>query len=172
MWYALRTAPQREHKAKHLLTERGIEAVVPTERRFFRRTRTRHKSQERTYPLVVGYVLIRADGGYVPWHLIFTAQTAPYIKAIVGFGGRPAPIDDEPVNRLVLMSSSGVPYQNSVNTRRASFSPGDPVQVTDGPFRGLEAKIEDISGCRAQIVVSMFGKQHSVGLDLANLTAA
>lgn len=171
MWYALRTAPQREHKARDLLGRVGIEAVVPTELRYLRRTGNR-KKVERAYPLVVGYVLVKSPGIYMPWHLVFTPRTAPYIKAVVSFDGRPAPIDDATVQRLVAMSSAAVPYASSVNTRRASFSRGERVAVVSGPLKGLEAKIEDISQCRAHIVVSMFGKPHRVSLDLSDVSAA
>jgi len=170
MWYALRTAPQRENKAKALLTERGFEAAVPTERRFLRRSRGR--KIERTYPMVVGYVLVRACERDMPWNRIFDSASKPYIKSVVGCAGQPALIADEPVARLVGMSSSAIPYQSSVNTRRASFQPGDPVQISDGPFRGHEAKIEDISECKAQIVVTLLGKSHTIGVDLGALTAA
>lgn len=172
MWYALRTAPQREQKAKALLRGNGFEAVVPTEVRFLRTTRTRHKAQERTYPLAVGYVLLKSPGMYVPWHQVFDASTKPYVKAIVGFGGRPAPIADEPVESFIAKGMDPVPYQSSVNTRTASFRKGDKVAVAYGPLSGLDATIEDITECRATIVLRMLGKSHPVALELSNLRAA
>lgn len=171
MWYALRTAPQREQKAKFLLRNRGFEAVVPTEVRFIRR-RGNYRAAEKSYPLAVGYVLLKSPGIYVPWHEVFDAGTKPYIKAIVGFGGRPAPIADEPVESFISRSVEPIPYQSSVNTRTASFRAGDSVHVAYGPLRGLDATIEDITECRATIVLRMLGKSHPVALELSNLRAA
>lgn len=171
MWFALRTAPQREHKAKFLLGQRGLDVEVPTERRFLRR-RGNFKGGERFYPMVIGYVLVRARDGALPWHLVFNDETKPYIKAVVGVSGLPAPIEDGAIERLRAMSCNGVPYESSINTRRASFSVGDAVVITKGPLRGIEAKIEDISECRASIVVEMLGKRHAIGVELSSVSAA
>jgi len=44
---------------------------------------------------------------------------------------------------------------------------GDPIQITDGPFKGQQGKVDEIDEQRGKIkvLVSMFGRETPVELD-------
>lgn len=61
-WYALRVRPQAEYVVSHLLLKAGVEAFVPTETRFRRRTRYVAQKAEFAYPQIPGLVFAGFPG--------------------------------------------------------------------------------------------------------------
>lgn len=61
-WFALRVKPQAEYVVSHLLLNAGVEAFVPTETRFRRRTRYAAQKAEFAYPQVPGLVFAGFPG--------------------------------------------------------------------------------------------------------------
>lgn len=61
-WYALRVRPQAEYVVSYLLLKAGVEAFVPTETRFRRRTRYAAQKAEFAYPQIPGLVFAGFPG--------------------------------------------------------------------------------------------------------------
>lgn len=61
-WYALRVKPQAEYVVSYLLLKAGVEAFVPTETRYRRRTRYVAQKAEFAYPQIPGLVFAGFPG--------------------------------------------------------------------------------------------------------------
>ncbi len=163
-WYAFRTVPQRERTAAEILASRfDLATMLPLETRFIRRS-DGTKKKEKSYPALVGYVL--ADLPHdAPWYRILNLDC---IISVVGFDGRPAPLNTASVERLSRVNH----ITSSVPNRRKSFQKGDHVCATSGPLYGMETRIEDIRGCRARVIVELLGSRREVEIHLSQLQAA
>lgn len=165
-WYAFRTVPQKERAAAEILAHRfDVATLVPLETRIIRRRRARDKAKEKSYPALVGYVLADVPDWAI-WHRIINLDV---ILSVVGFDGRPAPLDPAAVHRLSKLSCN---VASSVPVTRKSFQKGDTCVVTSGPLFGAQSKIEDIRGCRARVIVDLLGSKRSVEIPLDQLNAA
>ena len=82
---------------------------------------------------------------------------------VVGFGGRPAVVDEAIIEQLKQWAGDAV----DIVTVRPGFRPGDLVEIADGPLRGLQAVVlQELSdrdrvavllstlGCQARLIVS------------------
>lgn len=147
-YYAFRVSPQKERAAEEALRKRGFDPFVPVEKRFLRRMGKQRKKVERFYPLLIGYVLVPLS---TPLHMraIFSLDV---IKSVVGFGGVPAPIKDSAITSLRHLHGSEI--QDSRNNR-ASFSRGETVRITTGPFRDRDVVVEMIKGERARVLLGL-----------------
>lgn len=164
-WYAFRTVPQKERAAQGILASRfDLATLLPLETRFIRARRRNATKKEKSYPALVGYVL--ADLPHdAPWHRILNIDC---IISVVGFDGRPAPLNTASVERLSRVNS----ITSSVPNRRKSFAKGDTVCAISGPLHGMESKIEDIRGCRARVIVELLGSRREIDIPLDQLQAA
>ena len=69
-WYALRVRPQAEYVVSYLLLKGGVEAFVPTETRFRRRTRYAAQKAEFAYPLIPGLIFAGFPGEPAWYYLL------------------------------------------------------------------------------------------------------
>lgn len=167
IWYAFRVPPQKEFVAQTILTRRGFTAVVPSEVRFLRRSRSSRKTRERTSPLLHGYVLIPFEGE-PQWHHLFNLGI---IQSVVGFGGVPAQIRPDAIDAILKLSRIPVPHRSSVNTRR-SLAIGDCATLNGRGFQNYPVRVEEIKGEAAKVMLEMFGATREVFVSLSELEAA
>jgi transcription antitermination factor NusG len=126
-WFALQVRAKTEHRVSEMLCSKGYEGFLPT---------STHKRgrPERMCPLFPGYIFCRinpdAQGLIV---------TTPGVIRILGFGGRPVPIDPEEVRSIQLLMDSGAPMC-SLN----GLHPGDKVRVIEGPLRGAVGTVASV----------------------------
>lgn len=142
-WYALMTKPQRELRAANDLRDQGATVFVPVEI-VLRKARTARgsKLREANRLLAPGYV--------------FT--TDPHadcddIRGVLMIDGRPIAISEAAM--LPLMEATG--RMAPEYAPRASFSIGDLVRVTAGPFAGHTVTIAKVSKGRLHVVCRLFG---------------
>lgn len=102
-----------------------------------------------------GYVLVKMVMTDETWHLVRNVRG---VTGFVGSGSKPIPLTDEEV------SSMGVEKQEIVVT----YSLGDSVRITDGALESFLGTVEeiDIERQKVRVVVSMFGRETPVELDL------
>ena len=93
-------------------------------------------------PLFPGYVFCRMNP-----HAHGLVVTTPGVIRIVGFGGRPVPIDPEEINSIQLIVKSGVP-----TCVLRGLHPGDKVCITEGPLQGAIGVLTSIRGQRRFVV--------------------
>lgn len=166
-WYCLRTAPQKEIALAEILRDQfGLSTFCPIETRWRRVPGTVRKRRPVTYAMLPRYMFVRCD---YPWEII-RAHRHRGIQGVVGIDGRPAPISEQAIERLIRISGTLVPT-NTAPIRR-SFNVGDQVEIVSGPFRGHLVPIESINGRAARVLMQMLGGETEVEIPLDQLEAA
>jgi transcriptional antiterminator RfaH len=130
-WYCIHTKPLKERQVANCLNERlGLETYFP---RLKRQKTIRRVRRVVTSPLFPRYLFCRFD-----LQARYRAvRYAPEVLEIVSFGERPALVPDTMIDEL--KSWAGDTFdQISV---QPDLHPGDMVEITDGPMRGLHAVI-------------------------------
>jgi transcriptional antiterminator RfaH len=156
-WYALFTKPRAEYQVEQVLQSRDIETYLPSVPVW----RARRRRME-TEPLFAGYLFTKICLDEVG---ISEIAWTPGLRHIVGAaGGDPPPVPNEVIAFIRRRVATLDPQRPGANLR-----PGDPVTVTDGPLKELEAVFEQhLSGLeRAQILVRVLGRltRYTVPLD-------
>jgi transcriptional antiterminator RfaH len=142
VWFCLRAEPKREHLAATVLRRQfGIECLSPRLR--FRKLTQRGPVWfvEAMFP---GYLF--AKFVYSSKHR--AVESSHGIRGIVRFGDRLAILPEEII--VALQSRAGV---DEVVTIDSSLKIGQPVHITEGPFRGLEVVITQLLPAKERIRV-------------------
>ena len=107
-----------------------------------------------------GYVLIKMILTDESWHLVHNVRGA---TGFVGSDGKAIPLTEQEIYDL------GV----EVKTVNLEYAVGDTVRVMDGPLAGFQGKVEeiDVPGNSVSVVVSMFGRETPVDLELDQVEA-
>ena len=102
-----------------------------------------------------GYVLVKMIMTDESWHLIRNVRGA---TGFVGSDGKAVPLTEQEILDL------GVEHQEIV----VGYAVGDEVKVTDGPLAGFFGIVEELEPekDRVRVVVSMFGRETPVDLEL------
>ena len=102
-----------------------------------------------------GYVLIKMILTDDSWHLVHNVRGA---TGFVGADGKAIPLTEQEIYDL------GVEHKEI----HVGYAVGDTVRVADGPLMGFLGKVEelDIEGNSVSVVVSMFGRETPVELEL------
>ena len=102
-----------------------------------------------------GYVLIKMILTDDSWHLVHNVRGA---TGFVGADGKAIPLTEQEIYDL------GVEHKEI----HVGYAVGDTVRVADGPLMGFLGKVEelDIEGNTVSVVVSMFGRETPVELEL------
>ena len=102
-----------------------------------------------------GYVLVKMILTDDSWHLIHNVRGA---TGFVGSDGKAVPLTEQEIYDL------GVERREIV----VGYAVGDEVKVTDGPLAGFFGIVEELEPekDRVRVVVSMFGRETPVDLEL------
>ncbi|MCL2030120.1 MAG: transcription termination/antitermination protein NusG [Oscillospiraceae bacterium] len=105
--------------------------------------------------LFPGYVLIHMVMTDESWHVVRNTRG---VTGFVGPGSKPVPLTEAEVNAL------GVERHEIV----VSYQEGDSVKINDGPLESFIGTVEEImlEKNRVRVVVSMFGRETPVELEL------
>ncbi len=159
-WYALTVRHQHERQAEKALRSKGLETLVPLYRS---RRQWSDRIQELELPLFPGYVLCRFALG----ERIGILST-PGVASLVGFGGKPAPLEDGEIAGIEQLLAS-----------RLALAPwpylkmGDRVRVEHGPMRGLEGTLlRTKEGLRLVISVELLQRSMAVEVDRESVVPA
>lgn len=163
-WYAIHTYAGYENAVERNLKQRieslGMsdkifDVVVPTEKKIKIKAGKRVEEEEKIYP---GYILVRMMVDDDSWYVV---RNTPRVTGFVGSGVEPVPLEKKEVDTLFArMHTEGAKHT-------IDLSPGDPVIITDGPFKELEGKVGEVDEERGKVkvLVPMFGRDTPVELD-------
>ncbi len=163
-WYAIHTYVGYENAVLRNLKQRieslGMEdkifnVVIPLEKKIKIKGGKRVEVEEKIYP---GYILVEMIVTDDSWYVV---RNTPRVTGFVGSGVSPVPLDKSEVDLLFSrMDSDTVKH-------KIDFIIGDPIVITDGPFKELEGNINEIDEERGKVkvLVSMFGRETPVELD-------
>ena len=166
-WYVLHTYSGYENKVKKNLETRietmglennvfGIE--IPTEMvTEIKEGGRRVESEKKVFP---GYVLVKMIMTDESWHLVRNVRGA---TGFVGTSNKAIPLTEQEIYDL------GVERHEVI----LGFEVGDTVRVMDGPLEGFLGTVEELEPekDRVRVVVSMFGRETPVDLELDQVEA-
>ncbi|MFN9605537.1 MAG: transcription termination/antitermination protein NusG [Planctomycetota bacterium] len=169
-WYILKVAFNREDTIREALEKRiklsnlkGCfgEILVPTEDVVeFTRAGKRRVVKRKLYP---GYLMIQMVINDDTWFLV---RETPGIGDFTGTYGKPTPMSDLDVERIIKLVHPDVDEEHTPKTS-IPFRPGDRVRVKEGNFQSLEGdvdRIEEANG-RVTVIINIFGRSTPVELD-------
>ena len=108
-----------------------------------------------------GYVLVKMVLNDETWHIVRNIRG---VTGFLGEGNKAIPLSDEDVAKL------GVEKREIV----VSYQVGDTVKITDGALESFLGTVEeiDLERNKVRVVVSMFGRETPVELELNQIEAA
>ena len=167
-WYALHTYSGYEENVSHNLHQRiesmGMEdkifhVLVPTEKKIKIKGGKRKVIEEKIFP---GYVLVEMVVTDDSWYVV---RNTPNVTGFVGSGTTPTPVAEEEIKALMKRMQIEEPKYT------IDVSIGQPVQISDGPFKNFEGKVAAVDDARGKIkvMVMMFGRETPVELDFLQI---
>jgi transcriptional antiterminator RfaH len=165
-WFCLRSQPKREHIAAACLRRHISEEEVFCPRVRFRK-RTNRGLVWFVESMFPGYLFARFD------HATFHRQVraVPGVSGFVQFGDRLALLPDQLIDEIRVRTGS-----DELLELNHGLEPGQNVQITRGPFEGLEALVTRLITARerVEILIEWMGRslhaEASIG-DLLPLAA-
>ncbi len=169
-WYILKVQFNREDTIRESLEKRIRlsnlassfgEILVPTEDVVeFTRAGKRRVVKRKLYP---GYLVIRMIINDDTWFLV---RETGGVGDFTGSGGKPTPMSDSDVERILKMAYPDADEEQVPKTT-IPFRPGDRIRVKEGNFQSLEGDVDriDEANGRVTVIISIFGRSTPVELD-------
>ncbi len=159
-WYVIHTKPRQEQRALLNLEQQGYECFLPM-------LAAEKLHQGRLVlieePLFPRYLFIRLDGSENgrSWGPIRSTRG---VNRMVSFGNEPAHIDDVIVARIRVMSCAAHTEPQRL------FTPGERLQITEGPFAGVDAVYQMNDGeRRALVLIELLSKPVRMSVEPSQL---
>jgi len=155
-WHALYTKARKEQQVYDLLQKRGFEVYLPQ----LRLLKKRRLVQTRQ-PLFPCYLFVRTDIKTVG---ISALSWTLGLRSVVSFCGEPGIVDERILDYIKLRLAEG-----SGPEVYGRFKKGDPVMITTGPFKDLDAIFETrMSGSnRVRVLLRLMGQATPCEVDEA-----
>lgn len=137
------------------MEDKIFSVLVPKEKKIKIKNGKRQVVEEKIYP---GYVLVEMIVTDDSWYVV---RNTPRVTGFVGAGTTPIPVSKKEIDGLQKRMGIEEP------TYKIDVSIGDPVKITDGPFKDFDGKVSVIDSERGKIsvLVLMFGRETPVELD-------
>ena len=172
-WYVINVYSGFENKVadsiRELAEQKGMadlfeQILVPVEEVVEMRRGAKVKTERKFFP---GYVLIRMEMTDESWHLV---KNTAKMTGFLGGGGRPTPVSDAEVDRILRQVQEGIERPKPSVT----FEIGEQVRVCDGPFNSFSGLVEEVDEDRARlkVAVSIFGRATPVELEYSQVEKA
>jgi transcriptional antiterminator NusG len=169
-WYILKVAFNREETIRDALHKRIAlsnlkdhfgEILIPTEDVVeFTRAGKRRVVKKKLYP---GYLMAQVAVDDDSWFLV---RETPGVGDFTGSGGKPTPMDQADVDRIIKLVRPAADEEHALKTS-IPFRHGDHVRVKEGYFQNLEGEVDkvDEANGRVTVIISIFGRSTPVELD-------
>lgn len=111
-----------------------------------------------------GYVLVRMALTDEAWHMVCSL---PKVSVFLGNKGKPLPIPESEVNRIMNQVQESIEKPRSTLT----FEIGEQVRVMEGPFASFTGLVEEVEAERSRLKVSVmiFGRPTPVELEFTQV---
>ena len=156
-WFAVWTRSRHERTVFDQLTDRGIEAFLPTTPRW---SRWKDRKKKIEWPLFPGYCFAR----FAP-AVRLTILKCAGVVSIVSFNGELAPVPDQAIEGIRTLVTSALPCDPC-----PMLKTGMMVEVVHGPLKGVVGRLQR-KGSQARLVLSvdLIGRGVSVQVDAADV---
>lgn len=181
-WYAVHTYVGHEEKVKENIlgrarslgiVERIYQVVVPTEETVEHSGGGKKEVVRRK--LFPGYIFVQMDLGDNPdepneaWEVV---RYTPGVTGFVGTATHAVPLSPE--EELRMLNTLGITGSKEAPKIKITFTVGDMVQVTSGPFGDFTGVVSEVNPERGKVkvLVSIFGRETPVELDYSQVVRA
>ena len=169
-WYVINVHSGFEKKTVALIEEyaakKGIssyfeEMLVPSESVIEIKRGQKVEVEKQCFP---GYILVKMVLNDAAWLLV---KNVPKVSSFLGANGRPSPVSEREVKRILKQVEQSVEAPRHVYT----FDVGESVRVTDGPFTSFSGVVEEVEHERGRLKVSVmiFGRPTPVELEFTQV---
>ncbi|MDW5375724.1 transcription/translation regulatory transformer protein RfaH [Halomonas sp. HP20-15] len=159
-WYLIQCKGGESFRAAEHLDNQGYEIFHPV---LQVQKKRRGKLCWLDEPLFPYYLFIRLDRLDSNWRPIRSTRG---VLKLVGFGEEPLPVDDALI--ATLQDSAG--QQPEARTANVYFRAGETVEISDGPFRALQAVFESQKGEeRAIVLLNLLHGQQRLEMPIGHL---
>jgi len=159
-WYLVPTKPRHEKKAQLNLSYQGFECYLPL---LLTEKIKRRELSVVEEPLFPRYLFIQLDSGLEArsWSPI---RSTIGVSRLVRFGLEPAKVNE----RLIAILKNN--EKRFLEAPQELFTEGEKLQITDGPFAGIEAIYQMKDGqARALVLIEFMGRSVKVPLSPTQL---
>lgn len=152
-WFAVYTKPRNEKKVYQRLTEKGVEAFLPLQKKL-KQWSDRKKLVEE--PLFNSYIFVR-----VCPRNYYEVLNTPGIVRYVTFGGRAAAIPERQIEQVKQLLVQDI----ELETVAGEFEVGTMVEVRFGGLKGVTGEIVEHSG-KKKVLIRIDHISHSLLVSL------
>ncbi|GAA0841540.1 transcription/translation regulatory transformer protein RfaH [Marinobacter szutsaonensis] len=153
-WYAIQHKPAQGDRALQHLQNQDIPCFYPKIEVEKIKAGKRSKKLE---PLFPGYLFVNLEQTDPVWAKLRSTRG---VIRVVGFANKPAPIEDEVIQHI----------KDSLDkvAETGGIRQGEPVELDDGPFKGISAIFQAYDGEeRAIVLINFMQKQQMVKVPVA-----
>lgn len=163
-WYVVHTYSGHEQKVANTLKQRieslklqdkVLDILIPTQEKIEIKEGKKKPVKEKIFP---GYLLVNMIMDDNSW---LAVRTTPGVTGFIGTSTKPTPLPEEEVKTIKRFMTMEAPKF------KTTFTQGEAVKITDGPFSeflGTIAEIDEERG-KLKILVSVFGRETPLELD-------
>ncbi|MEX0748615.1 MAG: transcription termination/antitermination protein NusG [Candidatus Saccharimonadales bacterium] len=163
-WYAIHTYSGYEDKVSDNIKQRIetldladkiFDVIVPKEKQIEIKNGKRRVVENKIFQ---GYVLVEMILSEESWYAV---RNTPNVTGFVGSGDEPTPVGEDEIRSIKKRMGVEEPKY------KINFTPGESVNITDGPFKGFDGSISEIDEQKGKIkvLVNIFGRETPVELD-------
>lgn len=163
-WYAIHTYSGYEDKVKENIAQRTealdladkiFDVIVPKEKQIEIKNGKRKVVEKKIFQ---GYVLVEMILSEDSWYAV---RNTPNVTGFVGSDGEPVPVSDEEIRSIKKRMGVEEPKF------KMDFTEGQPVNITDGPFKGFDGNVAEVDEHKGKlkVLVNIFGRETPVELD-------
>ncbi len=163
-WFVVHTYSGYEERVKKNLEQRTrsldsaseiLQIVIPTEDEIEVKNGQRRTVTKKILP---GYVLVEMKMSDQSWSVV---RNTPGVTGFVGSGGKPTPLEEEEVSKILKQMTEEAPNV------KVGFRRGQSVRVIDGPFIDFVGLVDEINTekGKVKVLLSLFGQETPVELD-------
>lgn len=155
-WYVVQTKSRQTERARDELENQQFETYCPLIQVEHIRAGKRTVKAE---PLFPGYLFIYLSEIDSNWRPIRSTRG---VSRLLTFGDTPAKVPNDAIDLIK--------QQIKAQETSSHFTPDQPVEITAGPFRGLQAVFQQYDGeQRAFLLLNLLGKWQRLSLPLSEV---
>jgi len=164
-WYLLYVSSGHEDQAQRKLEQRIkymdasdkiFDVVIPTAKEIEIKAGKRRTINKKAFP---GYIMVNMKLDEQSWDIV---RNTPGVAGFVSTGVKPLPLAKQEVDTILQR------MEEAPSEVKMTFSEGESVRVTSGPFIDFIGKVEQLNPDKGKVTVllSLFGRETPAELDL------